>query len=84
MLLTKSMEQVILERLTVRQIVTNYSSFMEPEFSLLCSQVPETGTYPETNELSSPLPHTPFLMTHFNIIFSFILKSPNVHFTFSD
>jgi hypothetical protein len=48
--------------LTSRQSLTwprNHLSFMEPEDSLTCSQVPATGPYSETDE-SKPYHHTLF------------------------
>jgi hypothetical protein len=41
---------------------------MQPESSLLCSQKPATGPYPEPDE-SSPHSPTLFLKIHFNIIY---------------
>jgi len=50
--------KVLLEKLTVTQS-RNSPLFMEPEGSLLCSQGPTTGPYPEPDE-SNPEPPTLF------------------------
>jgi len=39
------MGRIFLEKLIVAQLVKKYPAFMEPEFSVLCSQQPATRTY---------------------------------------
>jgi hypothetical protein len=34
------------------QLLKNFATFMEPRISLLCSQEPSTGPYPEPDESS--------------------------------
>jgi hypothetical protein len=49
------MVQDILEKLIVTQLVKQQPAFfMEPEGSLMCSQKPAIGPYPEPAESSSP------------------------------
>jgi hypothetical protein len=46
--------RILFEKLIFTQFATKHSFFMEPEGSLLCSQKPSTGPYPEPAESSSP------------------------------
>jgi hypothetical protein len=68
----ESIEQVLLEKVTVAQIGRSFPSFMEPENSLPCSQEPDTGLCPEPKLIQSP----PFLFhkIHFSTILSSMLK----------
>jgi len=65
---------VILEKLTVPQLVKNFLHRMEPEGSLLQSQVPATWPCPEPDQ-SIPFSPSSFLKIHFLIILSFVPKS---------
>jgi hypothetical protein len=48
--------RILFEKLIVTQLIKKYPAFfMEPKVSLLCSQKPATGPYPEPAE--SSLPH---------------------------
>jgi hypothetical protein len=51
---------------------------MEPEGSLLCSEEPATGIYPEPDESSPCLPSY-FSEIHFNIISHLCLDLPSGH-----
>jgi hypothetical protein len=46
--------RLLFKKLIVTQLVKKYPLFMEPEGSLLFSQKPATGLYPEPTESSSP------------------------------
>jgi len=50
--------RVLLEKLTVSQLVKEFTLLMGTEISLQRSQVPATCPYPEPDR-SSPYPHTP-------------------------
>jgi hypothetical protein len=52
--------RILLQKLTVAQLVEKFPAFMEPESSLPCSQQPATDPYPEPDE-SSPQFSTLFL-----------------------
>jgi len=49
---------VLLEKLTVTQLVKKFSTLMELKGSLPCSQDPAIGPYPESDEFG---PHFPTL-----------------------
>jgi hypothetical protein len=55
--------------------------FMEPEGSLLYSQVPSTCPYPEPTPTSPHSPHFNYLNIHLNIIFSSTSGSPQWPFS---
>jgi hypothetical protein len=59
--------------LTGAQLVKKYSSFMEPEGSLLCSLEPANGPYSKPNEFS-----TPFLFKTF-IALIWLMEALNYH-----
>jgi hypothetical protein len=59
--------RVLLEKLTGSQLVNKFPAFMEPESSLLHSQVPATCPYPEPDQ-PRLCPSSHFLKIHLNII----------------
>ena len=61
--------RVLLEKLTVPQLVKKFSAFYETKGSLPSSQQPATCPYPEPDQ-SSPCPPSQFLKIHLNIILS--------------
>jgi hypothetical protein len=48
--------RVLLEKLTVTQLVKKFPTFIKPESSLPCSQQPATGPYPKSDESNPHLP----------------------------
>jgi len=56
---------VLLEMLTVAQLINKLPAFMEPEGSLPCAKEPATGPYPE-RDASNPYP--PSVSLRYNCI----------------
>jgi len=74
--------RVLLEKLTVPQLVQKFSAYLAPEGSLLYSQVPATYPYPEPSR-PSPFPlQTHLLKIHFNIILPSTPGSPRWSLSF--
>ena len=68
--------RVLLEKLIVSQLVKKYLHFMEPESSILHSQVP--GIYRSSEaDRSSPCPHFHFLKIQLNILLPSTYGSSN-------
>jgi hypothetical protein len=59
--------RVLLEKLTVTQLVKKFPPSMKPESSLSCSQEPTAGYYPEPDASTSNLP-TLFPKIHLDVI----------------
>jgi hypothetical protein len=58
--IANSIDQSLVEKLAVAQLVKKFPVFMDTEYLLPCSQEPATGTYPEADK-SIPHAHNLFL-----------------------